>query len=42
MSFFLGKGKIDFKHLIARYADVKANSVGANSPWGKTGSYLPR
>ena len=33
--FFLGKRKINFKHLMARGVDV-----GANSPWGETGNYL--
>ena len=36
LSFFLGK--INFKHLIASRVDVGTNSVGANSPWGETGS----
>ena len=33
--FFLGKRNVHFKHLIAGEVDV-----GANSPWGETGSYL--
>ena len=36
LSFFLSMKKINLKHLIARWVDVGANSVGANSPWGKT------
>ena len=32
-SVFLGKKKINFKHVIASSVDV-----GANLPWGKTGS----
>ena len=39
LSFFLGKRKINFKHLIARGVDVGANSVKPNSPWGETGGY---
>ena len=35
LSFFRGKRKkINSKHLIARRVDV-----GANSPWGETGSF---
>ena len=37
LSFFLGMRKINLKHLIARWVNVGANSVGVNSPWGKTG-----
>ena len=40
--FFLGKRKINFKHLIASWVNVGANLTGANSPWGETGSYQKR